>query len=217
MESKPLKWLDNFWYHYKWHTIIAAFFALILIVSLVQCASVEETDVKVSVAGNVVLGDAEQEGLKKLLGDVCPRDLDGDGEKNASLSIFPVFNEEQLEDHFTYYDEEAGEYRVDRDTVNLYRSTNVDNHKNLQTYVMTGDCAVWLVSEYVYGEVFADKVQVVAKTKLTDTAIYRDFDAVKALPQDTVVVLMRPIMGAYAEESRFLEAEAYYRAIVGEP
>ena len=142
MESKPLKWLDNFWYHYKWHTIIAAFFALILIVSLVQCASVEETDVKVSVAGNVVLGDAEQEGLKKLLGDVCPRDLDGDGEKNASLSIFSVFNEEQLEDHFTYYDEEAGEYCVDRDTVNLYRSTNVDNHKNLQTYVMTGDCAV---------------------------------------------------------------------------
>ena len=34
--SKFLKWLDNYWYHYKWHTIIVAFFLIIGIISTVQ-------------------------------------------------------------------------------------------------------------------------------------------------------------------------------------
>lgn len=216
LQSKFGRWLDNFWYHYKWHTLIAVFFALVLIVSLAQCASVEETDMTVSYCGNMIFVNAEQEGLKTLLGDVCPTDVDKNGEKTVAFKPISIFNEEQLEEQFTYYYEELDEYRLDQDGMNLYKSTNVENYKNLQTYVMTGDCAVWLVSEYVYEEVFLDKVQVVATAKLTETAIYQTFDAVKILPEDTIVVLMRPIMGTYSEEKRFLEAQEYYNALVGE-
>ncbi len=33
--SRVLKWLDNFWYHYKWHTIITLFVAVVVIVGVV--------------------------------------------------------------------------------------------------------------------------------------------------------------------------------------
>ena len=222
VESKFLRWLENYWYHYKWHTIIVVFFALVLTVTLVQCASVEETDVTVAFGGNVILNDAEYNGLKTILGDVCPSDVDGNGEKTVAFKNVSIFNEKQLEDQFTYYYEELDEYRLDEDGMNLYKSTNLENYKNVQTYMMTGDCAVWFVSEYVYEEMFFDKVEnqekvrIVATQKLSETALYRNFDAVKILPEDTLVVLMRPIMGTYADDVRFAEAEAYYNAIVGE-
>ena len=28
--GKVYRWLDNFWYHYKWPTVIIAFFAIVL-------------------------------------------------------------------------------------------------------------------------------------------------------------------------------------------
>ncbi len=223
VESKFLRWLDNFWYHYKWHTIIVAFFAMVLTVTLVQCASVEETDVTVAFAGNLILSDAEYNGLKTILGDACPSDMDGNGEKTVAFKNLSIFNEEQLKEQFTYYYEELGEDKLDQDGMNLYKSTNTENHKNMQTYVMTGDCAVWFVSEYVYYEMFYDqaqdqeKVDIVDTVKLSETALYQNFDAVRILPEDTLVVLIRPVVtGTYAKESNFAAAEAYYRAIVGE-
>ena len=38
-QSKVLRWLDNFWYHYKWPTIIIAFFLIVGIVGFTQCTS----------------------------------------------------------------------------------------------------------------------------------------------------------------------------------
>ncbi len=224
VESKFLRWLENYWYHYKWHTIVIAFFAVVLIFTLVQCASVEETDMTVAFGGNLIMNDAEYNGLKAILGDVCPSDVDGNGEKAVAFKNLSIFSEEQLKEQFTYYYEELGEHKLDQDGMNLYKSTNTENHKNMQTYVMTGDCAVWFVSEYVYYEMFYDqsqdqeKVDIVDSVKLSETALYQNFDAVRILPEDTLVVLIRPVLaGTYAKESNFAEAEAYYRAIVGEP
>ena len=39
--SKVLKWLDNFWYHYKWVAIIVTFFLVLGIILIVQLVSRE--------------------------------------------------------------------------------------------------------------------------------------------------------------------------------
>ena len=44
MGNRFLKWLDNYWYHYKWRTIVILFFAVLLIVCVVQCSTVEKYD-----------------------------------------------------------------------------------------------------------------------------------------------------------------------------
>ena len=43
--SSPfMRWLDNFWYHHKWKVIIIAFFAIVIIIGVVQMLSKEDSD-----------------------------------------------------------------------------------------------------------------------------------------------------------------------------
>ena len=211
--SKFLQWLDNYWYHYKWHTIIIGFLLLVVIVSTAQCASVEKTDVTVAFCGNAALGEAEMNGLSKVLGDVCPTDVDGNGDKTVALGQFSIFSEEQLTQNFTYLDPETGEYKLDKNGFNSAKSHNTDRIKTLQNYIMTGDCAIYLVSDYVYTEFFHNKVQVDGKILLKDTSLYQSFDAVRQLPDGLHLILVHPIMGFYADSDNYAVAQAYFNAV----
>ena len=214
IQSKFLKWLDNYWYHYKWHTILIGFFAMVLIVCFVQCSSVEDHDVVVCFSGNAIFNEEEYAGLKKALGDACPFDANDDGNKNAAFKTVSVFDAKQLEEQFTYYNEETGEWKLDKDGMCLYVPTNLENDRNISTYVMTGDCAIWFVSPYVYDHYFKDLIT--ESTKLSDTSFYKDNDVVQLMPEETLVVLLRPIGGAYSKDKAYAQAEEYYRTIVGE-
>ena len=52
MSSPFLSWLENFWYHYKWHTIAALFVLLVTVVMIVNCARREKYDVYILYAGD---------------------------------------------------------------------------------------------------------------------------------------------------------------------
>ena len=214
-QSKLLAWLDNYWYHYKWHTIIIGFFLMVGIVCFVQCGTAEKYDVVVCFSGNAVFDEAtEHVGLEKVLSDICPFDADQNGVKKTIFTTISVFNEDQLKSHFTYYDPALGEDYFDKEAMNQYLPRNTENAKNISSYVMTGDCAVWFVSPYVYETYFKDLIT--ESIKLSDTALYKNFDAVKVMPEDTLVVLLRPVFGEYSKDEAYAQAEAYYRAIVGE-
>ena len=49
--SPFMKKLDNFWYHYKWHSLIALFFVLVITVCSVQMCTREEYDIHILYAG----------------------------------------------------------------------------------------------------------------------------------------------------------------------
>lgn len=57
--SKFSKWLDNYWYHYKWHTIIVAFFLVIGIISTVQIFNKESYDAYVMYVGSDEIPDTK--------------------------------------------------------------------------------------------------------------------------------------------------------------
>ena len=57
--SKFLKWLDNYWYHYKWPTIIVAFFLIIGTISIVQLANKETYDAYVMYVGGEEIPDTK--------------------------------------------------------------------------------------------------------------------------------------------------------------
>ena len=50
-ESKFTRWLDNFWYHYKWTTIIAVFALFVVLVCTLQMCNKDKNDVSVLSAG----------------------------------------------------------------------------------------------------------------------------------------------------------------------
>ena len=57
LRSPFLKKLDNFFYHYKWHTVAALFLAIVIIVCSLQTCSKESYDVEIMYAGPKNLND----------------------------------------------------------------------------------------------------------------------------------------------------------------
>ena len=50
-DSKFIAWLDNYWYHNKWVTVIVAFFVIVFAVCVLQTCTREKTDITVLYAG----------------------------------------------------------------------------------------------------------------------------------------------------------------------
>ena len=57
--GKFFRWLDNFWYHNKWKTIIVSFLLLTLIVCAVQFAGREDADIYILYAGPYKFGQTD--------------------------------------------------------------------------------------------------------------------------------------------------------------
>lgn len=221
IQARPkwMEWLENFWYHYKWHTIVVSFFAVALIVSLVQCTSDESSDITVTYAGNYALSADEMKSLEAVFGAACPEDYDGSGSHVAFLAQYAIFNEEQLTKEYTYFDEESGEYKVDKNTLANAKYHNADRIKNLQTYIMTGECGVWLVSPYVYNEMLYSEDPrsnwVQSAKPLKETKLYAYYDALKCLPEDTIVVLtVSPAVGYMSKAENHQKAVAYFESVL---
>ena len=82
--------IENFWYHYKWHTVVALFLIIAIIICTFQMCSKESFDSYVLYAGGYgisrVVGDdvAEYTLFLSSLNGVTP-DRDGDGYTNTSF------------------------------------------------------------------------------------------------------------------------------------
>ncbi len=67
------KKLENYWYHYKWHTILGLFIAFTLVVGITQCSTVEPYDQNCVLYCNRVVHDngvlALEQELAKRIGD----------------------------------------------------------------------------------------------------------------------------------------------------
>ena len=215
--SRLFRWLDNFWYHYKWPVIIVAFFLIVGIIGFSQCAAQEKTDLTLAVAvPNPDLGGEPLEVFAGIFDGLLPADSNGDGQKRVALAQFSIYTEDELVALYTYTDPETGEERVQTDGLVAARHYNAERIQSLQTYMMTGECAVWLVSPYVYETMMEGQLPVSATAVLGDTALYGYYEALREqLPPDTLIVLTQPVMGAMSDPASFSQAQDYYHAIVG--
>ena len=230
--SRFFRWLENVWYHYKWHIIIGAFFLLVLIVALVQCNSKEQTDLTVTFGGGAALTEAEQKALCAALEAVMPDDFDGNGSKKVELKANAIYTDAELRAMYSFFDEETQTEMVDLATYQGAAHYNSERFQNLNTYLMTGECAIWLVSPYVYEQAnlealampledLSDLLEGVTYTaydgyavRLADTGFYKTYRAVQVLPEDTLIVMIRIAVGQTAKDSTFEQCKQTYRAIL---
>ncbi len=206
-QSKFLRWLDNFWYHYKWQTIAVLVVAVLLAVTLPQCGKSKDGSVTVTFAGGYVMSRDEQQGLKNVL-----QALTEDG---ITLGQYSIFTEEEIEKNNTYKDPNTGEEKVDLAGKANDRKYNLDRIQNLQSYIMTGDCGVWIVSPYVFENWFDGKVQVVENKRLGDLPVWETYGAVRFLSPDCRVILTRSVFGETAKDKTFEAVKAYYDGLTG--
>ncbi len=231
-QSRFFRWVENVWYHYKWGIIIGAFFLTVLIVSLVQCSSKEHADLTVAFGGGATLNEAEQHALSAALESVMPEDFDRNGKKKAELVVDSVYTDEELRRMYSFYDEETQTPMVDLASYQGAVHYNQERFRNINTYLMTGECAIWLVSPYVYEQAnmkalavklsdLSDLLTGVTYTaydeyaiRLADTDFYKTYQAVQVLPEDTLLVLIRVAVGQMKKESTFNQCKQMYRAIL---
>ncbi len=71
--------LSNFWYHYKWHTIITVFVAFVVIFGFAQCATKEKPDYTVITAFDKYLPLEVTSTIESEL-EKYAEDVNGDGE-----------------------------------------------------------------------------------------------------------------------------------------
>lgn len=87
-------WCENFWYHYKFHTITVIVAVVALAVILAQCATRTKYDYTVMLATSSVEWSSLQiKALEKELAE-CAEDINGDGEVNVLLADC-TFNEQE--------------------------------------------------------------------------------------------------------------------------
>ena len=94
--SKFLKWLDNYWYHYKWHTIIVSFFLIIGVISVVQLFNRTSYDAYIMYVGDETIPDTQYQDIVDSLKKVS-KDYNEDKEHNINFSKMSFISDEDHE------------------------------------------------------------------------------------------------------------------------
>ena len=142
ISSPILTKLENFWYHYKWHTIAAVFVLVVAIICLVQCGKQVEYDVYVMYAGGETFSRQSKDGdiprYNQMVGGFERFAEDYDGKNGATVSF---------SDLFIPSPEEKAELGTNAD----YSSMSQDI-QTLNDRMAYSEYYVFLVSKYVYDQ-----------------------------------------------------------------
>lgn len=210
-DTKVQKWLDNFWYHYKWHTVITLFFVIVILVCTLSTCGRETYDSTVLYAGPAYLDSEKKSGVEAVLEAVMPDDKSGDGEKNVFLNTFLIYSKEQIEEIEAETDEEGRHLDVDNSTI-------TKNSENFYDYLMTGETSLCLLDPSLFeallsNERLAEIEEGVWGVRLGDLSIYENYAVLRELPEDTVVCFLRQnLIGGnsddevYENDRRLLDA-----------
>ncbi len=194
VQSPFLKWLDNFWYHYKWHTVAVLFITFVLTVCITQCAMKEKQDAVVMYAGPYMYSGEESHTVKDELNKVLPSDLNGDGKKTVGLVTYRIMTDEQL----LAYKEQVGSVNTS------YFTTQLSNCNN---YILTGECAILLIDKSLFEQLRdTDRLRNLTEVfptmpssaideygiDFTKTSLAKNSEQLSKLPEGTVLCLLRP-------------------------
>lgn len=224
-ESSPvLRKLDNFWYHYKWVVIIALFFAVILIIGVVQICNRESYDIQVAVAVPYTMDAEEKDDFTALLTRYC-KDYNGDGKTLVYLHTNQIYSDEEYQSERAYWEAQSEQFYIDS-------SYNSNQLEDLEQYLMNGECNLLFVSPYIYetkrdnghllavSEVYGEDELPNGVTadgygiRLSETDFYQYSPAAQVLPADTILCLQAPIISVKDwNKSDDSDAREMFRAI----
>lgn len=196
--------LENFFYHYKWHTVVALFVVAAIVICSVQMCSREKFDNYVLYAGGHGIsragdGDVPEYNLCLSSFGRITEDLDGDGAKNPSFLDLYIPSPDEMK--------ESGS--------DLY-SLTAENARRLEYELVSGtDYFLCLLSPYNYEQylewdgvpIFTPiagyvpegaSVETVGEyaIRLSSLPFYA-LDGIRELPEDTLVCLRR--LNSFAE------------------
>lgn len=223
VKSKLAKWFDNYWYHYKWITLGVIFLVVVIIVTTVQSVQKDKEDVTLLYAGPTHLTASQVKSVQDVFNAVMPEDFDGNGEKYTGISAYLIYSEEQIKKIEAETDE-LGRH------IDINNQVNTDNFKGYSEYLLVGESAICLVDQSLAQSLLANgrllplSVALGADSgrgdneyglRLGSLDLYEDYSALRVLPEDTYVcVLRKPVAGKISKDKNYENELRMFRAIV---
>lgn len=130
-----LKWLENYWYHYKWHTLIVLFFTVFISIMGVQMCSREEHDIHIIYAGPTIISEEKRAHIVDAFQQIMPEDYDGDGVKKVDFMDLILMNSDELTEA---YKNGVSQYFLNEATVEQAQET-------MSVQAMAGDYVIFLI------------------------------------------------------------------------
>ena len=226
--NRFLKWLDNFWFYHKWKLIVITFFAIVIIVGVIQIVSKDETDVAVIIAVPDTVSKEEYQSIQTTLVSLMPSDSNGDGKKVVMISAYPIYSEDEMKIANESETDQEGRYVTVVD--GHYNSSKFEEYTD---YLKTGEVSILFVSEFLYSnllqndrvrplsDVFGENIPANALPdghgfRLGDLPIYEFSEGFSGLPEDTVVCFLRSyIWGASSDKQKYSFSENCFKSIIG--
>ena len=97
LPKTPKEKIENFFYHYKWHTVIAVFLVAVITICSVQMCAKVDYDAYLLFAGPKGMASTQ---IHALEGSAAPfvKDYSGDGEVHVSFVSYYIANSEDIRD-----------------------------------------------------------------------------------------------------------------------
>lgn len=196
--DKFFKWLDNFWYHYKWHTIFTIFIIIVLSVGIFQVAGKETPDVGIMYAGPRLLSLPEKNSMQSAVRQVM-EDYNGDDKLGVELVSLMIMSEEQIKKAYEDAEEQGKDILINAQFIR--EETN-----KFDNLTLAGDSVLCFLDPYLYERVLSsggfmplsevfDEIPEAAideyGVKLSETKFGQYFAGFNVLPDDTVLCIRR--------------------------
>ena len=131
------KKLDNYWYHYKWHTIVGAILAVFILICTVQMCSKDRYDCHLLYAGPAVFGQQAHQEAVKTLSTLLPGDYDGNGRLTPDFTMVTYVSPDRAADYV------ANGYNYDP-------GINRQSKQTFSAELMNGQCLIYFMDLSLY-------------------------------------------------------------------
>ena len=199
MLRKIFKWLDNFWYHYKWVTLVTAFFTVTLSIIIIQMITKTNPDSNILYGGPAVLTANQTKEIENAFNALLPEDFNGDGEKITSLQAITLMTKEQIA--------KAEAEAAENSSVFVYNPQSLENNKtSFSTQLFSGEYVICLIDPEQYKNAykaggFAPLSELFGENNIPEYA-YDDcalllsnfskfFTAMSVFPDDTLICVRK--------------------------
>lgn len=195
--KKFLSWLDNYWYHYKWHTLIALVFIITFAVGFGQIA-VEKNDYDVYAlyAGPEYLHREPHDRIIADIKNVAEKVSGDDEEKDINLQMLVYLTDEQIAAQKEEVEAKGEMFTFDYLENNNVFETYMKQLVSGENVIMFLDPSMYEVAEsnealYKVEEVLGHKVPGLKESgmgvTLSESGLIDKYPSFAALPGDCVV------------------------------
>ena len=218
--GKVWRWFDNYWYHYKWHTIFAAVILLVVLFCTLSMCRRPKIDYYFYYAGPGEFSGTQQKEIVSALGRAS-------GENGESADVSLTFLFLMTNDQIARFNEE------NRDTgYSVSGAQIMSNRELLSDEIKTGDAVVMFLDPEVLAELQESSgaflpIRDFAPESTPDEAfsgecgidlrytVFKDVEAFSAFPEGTVLAIHNGISAlTLFQRDKALENRARYEVLV---